>query len=965
MNPLNLIRPVGGCVRRGARCVVVLLVAIVSGTVGAQIWDGSSSGYWNVPQNWFGNTPPNPGANAIFPSGAARLVMTNTFAPGYSLDLLWFTGPGYSAYGNPLVLTEGVTASHAAGSTVIALDITNGANLIMAATNNVTLNFTGALDPKGFFVTFTGPGTNQVSGGFRRTGFGGTAVIKEGTGTLLLVASNHLFGGNIIVREGTLIASHSAALGETASAGVTVSNNAVLALQNSIAVSQGLLLHGTLSNSFGNNSISGTVTLAGTSAEVTGPSGTSSLLGPVVGTSGFTKRGNCYLVLEGTNTYSGATELEDGYLIVNGLQSSSPILLNGGVLRGDGRTGPITSVGGGTIEPGASSYRLSCGSLVLNPATTLVTSLYGSPPTNGHLNVSGTVDLGGCVLNIGFVQTGVVPGDTRVLVINDSTDPVTRQFNGLPEGAIFTNTSTRLQITYAGGDGNDVVVTALPFPRVWDGGGANTNWGTTANWNPNESPEQGDDLVFPAGAAQRNNFNNLGQGTLFHSIAFTGDGYVLTGSRLALSNGITATQSASTNTVALRVDLGASQTFAASNGAALVLAEVRPNGHELTLAGEGEIRLAGPILLGGSLVKTGSGLALLSGTNSYTGLTTVLEGTLRLLSNQALGINTDGTVVATGATLAVNPGLIIAEPLTLSGTLQPAAAGASMWNGPITLQGAALLTDVSNSQLTVSGVISGTGSFTKQGAGTLTLTASNTYSGATVLDDGTLLVNGTQPSSIVQLNSGTLGGTGLVGQVFASGVAVKTINPGASIGRLTTSSVLFNSFTRLEMDLNGSTPGVSHDQLSVQGTVNLGNCQFVPVVGGGIAIGQVLRVIDNDGADAVVGTFSGLPEGEKATASNGLHLHVTYHGGDGNDVEFTVMNPPSTVTAVNHLPSGFIQLLGLGLPNVLYTLQATTNLTLGNWSAVTVDLSDGAGLYEFIDVDAAMFERRFYRVLSP
>ena len=58
-------------------------------------------------------------------------------------------------------------------------------------------------------------------------------------------------------------------------------------------------------------------------------------------------------------------------------------------------------------------------------------------------------------------------------------------------------------------------------------------------------------------------------------------------------------------------------------------------------------------------------------------------------------------------------------------------------------------------------MISGTGSFEKEGAGTMTLTGNNTYTGATTVTAGKLLVNGSQPQSHV-----TIGAIGILGGSF-------------------------------------------------------------------------------------------------------------------------------------------------------------------------------------------------------
>ena len=88
------------------------------------------------------------------------------------------------------------------------------------------------------------------------------------------------------------------------------------------------------------------------------------------------------------------------------------------------------------------------------------------------------------------------------------------------------------------------------------------------------------------------------------------------------------------------------------------------------------------------------------------------------------------------------------------------------------------------------------------------------------------------------------------------------------------------------MTLNGTTAGTGYDQLSANGTVNLAgatlnvNLAFTP------ALGSAFTVIQNDGTDAVLGTFAGLPEGTTLSL-NGMTFQISYAGGTGNDVVLT------------------------------------------------------------------------------
>ena len=88
------------------------------------------------------------------------------------------------------------------------------------------------------------------------------------------------------------------------------------------------------------------------------------------------------------------------------------------------------------------------------------------------------------------------------------------------------------------------------------------------------------------------------------------------------------------------------------------------------------------------------------------------------------------------------------------------------------------------------------------------------------------------------------------------------------------------------MTLNGTTAGTGYDQLSVIGTVNLAtatlnvNLAFTPELGGAFTL------IQNDGTDAVVGTFAGLPQGATLLLG-GMTFQISYVGGTGNDVVLT------------------------------------------------------------------------------
>jgi autotransporter-associated beta strand protein len=295
--------------------------------------------------------------------------------------------------------------------------------------------------------------------------------------------------------------------------------------------------------------------------------------------------------------------------------------------------------------------------------------------------------------------------------------------------------------------------------------------------------------------------------------------------------------------------------------------------------------------------------------------------------------------------------------------------GGSFYLGAIDLNGKELTFNIGASSGTeVQGVIGGAGGLIKTNDGTLVLAGNNTYSGSTALDRGTLQINGSQPASAVVLGAGTLKGSGTVGtltSVGSGGPGSIVVSPGGSPGTLTCSNVALNSSTALALELNGTAPGFGYDRIAVNGSVSLGDAGLSLTLGFTPAVGNTFTLISNDGADAVGGTFSGLPEGTIFTNSGAL-FQITYAGGDGNDVVLARVSPPAQLTGIAAQLNGVTQIQGIGLSNLAYTIQAATSLNpLNVWSNLGQATANSNGLFTFTDTNAPLFPTRFYRALSP
>lgn len=168
-----------------------------------------------------------------------------------------------------------------------------------------------------------------------------------------------------------------------------------------------------------------------------------------------------------------------------------------------------------------------------------------------------------------------------------------------------------------------------------------------------------------------------------------------------------------------------------------------------------------------SLVKTGTAVLTISGTSAYTGSTQASQGTLRVVNNTSLGA-TSLVTVSSGATLMVSGGFTTDRNITLNGTGVGSngalvnETGTNILSGTVTLASAAsisvpagtlsltnatainmstfALTFNNPGAATISGGITGSGTFTKTGAGVLTLSNANTFSGDKVISAGVINV---------------------------------------------------------------------------------------------------------------------------------------------------------------------------------------------------------------------------------
>ena len=282
--------------------------------------------------------------------------------------------------------------------------------------------------------------------------------------------------------------------------------------------------------------------------------------------------------------------------------------------------------------------------------------------------------------------------------------------------------------------------------------------------------------------------------------------------------------------------------------------------------------------VGGRLIKVGTGIMTLSSINTYTGGTTFAGGAISVSSDAYLG-GAAGSLTFDGGALQVTGTAFNSTPRTIAWGLS---------GGTFDIANAA-------NNFTVSQTLTG-GQLTKSGAGTLTLPAYNTFTGATV-NGGTLVVSGSMATaSLITVNSGgTLTGTGIVSSTLVTGgtFAPGSGTPGSFM--VVDGSLGFDAAATYVVNVNPTNSSFSH----LSGTATLGgatvNAKFAP----GSYISQRYMIVSAGSISGTFGTLTNtnLPANFHDTLSYdathaylNLDLNFTALAGGGNGNQNNVAN---------------------------------------------------------------------------
>jgi len=638
---------------------------------------GGNAGSWGVTQN---------GAGTTILSGTNSYSGVTTISSG----ILQF-GRKVSLYGGT---TGSWTSSH--------ISVANGATLALNvggagefASGDVTTLLTNlGTGSNGFgnkanigFDTTNAGGNFTYAGNITDTHSGNRAlgVVKLGTGTLTL-GGNNTYTGATTVTAGTLAAGSTT--GFSASSDYTVNSTLDLAGFN---------------NSLGSLAGSGLVTNSGATATLTtnGDNKNTTFGGSIGNGINLIKSGTGNLTLSGTNTYTGATTISTGKISAGsttGLSSASAFTVNS-TLDLNGFNSTIGSLAGS-------------GTVMTNGSPTTLT-------TNG--DNSSTIFSGTLNSNVALIKTG---SGTLTLSGNNNNSTATTVSAGTLAAGSTTGFSGASAFTV-----NATLDLAGFNSTIGSLGGSGTvrNSSTTvATLKTN-----GDDssTIFSGRIRNRVNLDKRGTGTLTLSgtNSYTGTttvsaGTLAAGSTTAFSanSDFTVTSNGTLNLAGFSNSLGSlSGGGAVANSGPAATLTTNANGNDSTFGGSIGDNL--------SLVKVGNDDLKLTGTNSYTGSTTINAGSLTLGGGGSIAASS-GVIIASGASLDLNGNQTIQDLSGVTGS-------------KVKLGGNTLTVGTANST-TFAGIVQGSGGLIKQGTGALTLSGTVSYGGATTITSGTLVFTG-------------------------------------------------------------------------------------------------------------------------------------------------------------------------------------------------------------------------------
>ena len=722
---------------------------------------------------------------------------------------------------------------------------------------------------------------------------------------------------------------------------------------------------GTLRSGSGASTVLGPVTLnSGAGTNILDTSGGNlSLLGPVGGSSGFTKLSANTLILGTNNTWAGGMTISNGTVQIgtNGL-SGSPGL---GDITNALTTGTLvynvaaSNVWNNKIQGGLGTLTVATntGGLVLNGATYNV----GQVNVNGgSLSLNGTMNVGTNSLNVG----AGVAGQTALFQV------VSGNFTNSGQNNIGTAANASGVINQTGG--NFVTTGAMAF------GGSIGNYGgyqiSGGNASFGGDTQLGRGAAFNGGASLFTQTGGNVTSTSWFTIARDGGIGVLdlsggthfrptsAANRFYLignsAGGFAQVTLRGTGTLDNEDNLGFSFSNPTSANSGSGMLNLNPGGTliEKTAFTFGNSSLASVGYInfnGGTLRASGSSTTFLQGwtaayvhsggafidasNNSITiaqpllvssgnGVTSITASGSGFLTPPVVSISGGGGVGATALAQIDSQGNLTGVLISNPGENYTGTPGVAFLGGGGTVTSSTVAIGPNNT----------TGGLTKLGVGSLTLSGINTYTGLTAVNAGSLVLNGSTPGSATVNASGTLQGSGSLGGSVTvnTGGTLSSGSPGLP-GTLSVGSTVFSTGSTNGIAINSSTAvgGGTNGLLAVNGnlTINSGTVVNFSAVGVPLVLGTPYTII----------TYTGSLTGSAANLSvSGL----------GARYAVTFANVPGTPSAI----TATINLSGVsGVTPLVWQGDGTTN----QWSTAgyTNEFINSLGWTAFNNADAVQF----------